>query len=130
MSITFTPRWAAILICDFERSYVEPEMCKVRRVIVLSSTQYNTWRAHAPGTCTVVPISATAPWGDDPRSVFIPRGSYGSLTCDVWAKCAAVSTVSNARLSRVRLGSRYLGEYASQADMVRIQTAARLALSL
>lgn len=130
MSINFTPRWAAILICDFERAYIAPEMRKIRRVIVLSSTQFNTWSAVDHGTCSVVPLSCTPPRAGDRRSILIPQGIYKSLTRDVWAKCGMVSTVSNDRLSRVRIGQRYMGEYVSKADMLPIQAASRLALGL
>lgn len=128
--INFTPRWGAILICNFECAHIPPEMRKIRRVIVLSSTQHNTWSALNPGTCTVVPLSSTVPWSRDLRAVLIPRGTYPSLTRDVWAKCGMVQTISNARLSRVRIGQRYLKDFATQADMARVQDATRFALDL
>jgi uncharacterized protein YifN (PemK superfamily) len=130
MPITFTPRRSAILMCNFERSFVPPEMRKRRRVIVISPTAHNRWTANNPGTCTVVPLSATAPYNADPRNVLIPIGRYASLTADVWSKCGMIATVSNSRLDRVLTRGTRQGEYANVTDMAAIEAAIAAALDL
>ncbi len=130
MPINFTPRRSAILMCDFEMAFVPPEMRKVRRVVVLSPTAHNTWMAYDPGTCTVVPLSATPPRGIDGRSVAIPGNRYVSVSVPVWAKCGMIATVSNARLDRVLVRGRYQREYVNPSDMAAIEDGIRAALDL
>lgn len=134
MPINFTPRRSAILMCDFDMAYVPPEMRKVRRVVILSPTAQNKWTSADPGLSTVVPLSATAPRGSDPRSVLIPAGTYSSLTIDVWAKCGMIDTVSNSRLDRVKKRERgqllYLNDRMTAADMASIEVAIRAALDM
>ncbi|WP_366125084.1 type II toxin-antitoxin system PemK/MazF family toxin [uncultured Desulfovibrio sp.] len=52
MAIKFTPDVGTILLCDFG-NVIEPEMCKKRPVVVLSSV--------SPWLCIVVPLSTTDP---------------------------------------------------------------------
>jgi len=130
MPINFTPRRSAILICNFEKAFVPPEMRKKRRVIVISPTRSNKWTPTDPGTCTVVPLSATPSYQHDPRNVPIPIGRYKSINKDVWAKCGMIATVSNARLDRVLAKGGRHGEYADPADMAAIEAAIENALDL
>ena len=52
----YHPKQGDILLCDFTRGFVAPEMLKVRKVIVISPAS-----THGRKLCTVVPISSTAP---------------------------------------------------------------------
>lgn len=56
MAITEHPKTGSIVICDFNTGFREPEMCKIRPVMVLSPKIAS--RHHL---CTVVTLSTTAP---------------------------------------------------------------------
>ncbi|WP_350029107.1 type II toxin-antitoxin system PemK/MazF family toxin, partial [Caballeronia sp. GAFFF1] len=45
-----------MLMCDFSRGFVPPEMVKKRAVVVISRSE-----THGRRLCTVVPLSTTAP---------------------------------------------------------------------
>ncbi len=102
-------------MCDF-RSNTEPEMVKVRRVVVVSS-------ADARQVMLVVPLSTTPP--RDVRPVHVKlRGRYAFLARDVWAKCELVTHVAQYRLDRVRYGERYLNGWETRmtrADLTAIR---------
>jgi len=57
MLIPFVPDAGDVLMCDFTTGFQEPEMTKVRRVVVLSPRS----RVKFPSTYLVVPISKTPP---------------------------------------------------------------------
>lgn len=93
----FTPKTGALLICDFERGFVPPEMVKRRPVVVISGADSH-WRR----LCTVIPLSTTEP---DP----VQRWHYELSRCPlpdaseftrVWAKCDMITTVSFDRLDK------------------------------
>lgn len=130
MPISFVPQRGQILICDFNMAYVPPEMRKKRRAVVVSPRSYNARHGQGPGRCVVVPFSATPPKYPKPSQVPFPVGRYQSLTVDTWAYCDAVMTVSHDRLDRVALGSRFLSEAISSADMARIEEGLRHAVGL
>jgi uncharacterized protein YifN (PemK superfamily) len=144
MAISFTPRRASILMCDFgpdpnePSTYplqmpplsVSPEMWKFRRVVVVSVDALNHRHGRAPGLCAVVPFSATAPGTMGRWDIFIPVGSYRSLTLNVWAKCAAILQVSHSRLDRPLAGRSYIAEQINPADFARIEGGMRAALGL
>lgn len=121
MAITFTPKRGAILMCDFDMSFVNPEMRKKRQVAVISIASNNHRHGALPGTCTVVPFSTVEPTTVDPDDIFFPVGSYWSLTADCWARCKLITTVSHARLDLVlRNGRRHPSEFLIDTDMVNI----------
>jgi uncharacterized protein YifN (PemK superfamily) len=144
MAITFTPRRGAILMCDFGPNAsgaatfpllkapvgMPPEIWKVRRAIVVSPDALNHRHAASPGMCIVVPLSATKPKTVGDHDVPITRGSYKSLTVDVWARCASVTAVSHGRLDRPFAGRRYISEYVAPTDMSRIEAGLRAALGM
>lgn len=130
MPITFAPRRGAILMCDFDMAGVPPEMRKVRRVVVASPTALNHRHARGPGVCSVVPFSATPPDTPGMHDVLFEPGAYRSLSVPVWAKCAALTLVSHARLDRPLAGRFYVSEYLSPADTARIEAGLRAALGL
>src|ERR1700730_19288920 len=74
---SFHPRKRTILICDFDRiGFVQPEMTKRRRVVVL--------RTFGP-IALIVPLSATVPRSIRPYHTFIEARPYASLTTSVVA---------------------------------------------
>ena len=134
MTITFAPDRGSILICDFDRATVPPEMAKVRRVVVVSPTTRNHRHGIGPGLALVVPFSATAPHTIEPCDVSIPAGAYRSLTMLVWAKCGAVTLVSHDRLDRVRIyrsgKPAFIVERLTGTDLMRVEAGLRYALGL
>jgi uncharacterized protein YifN (PemK superfamily) len=124
MPIRFVPNRGLILICDFDKARVHPEMNKRRRVVVVSPRSYNRRHGQGPGRCLVVPFSASKPQVLSPTVVLFPTGAYRSLTKDSWAICDAIMAVSHDRLDRVWAGpGRSLNETISDADMQRLQVA-------
>lgn len=73
-------------------------MVKTRPVVVLSGK--------GVGTCTVIPLSTTAPQPSEAWHHLMSEDSLPeSLQAEAhWAKCDMISTVSFARLDRVRNG--------------------------
>lgn len=131
MTINFTPRRGAILMCNFDMANVPPEMRKVRRVVVVSPTEANHRHGIGPGVCLVVPLSATPPRLGGVVDVPIPAGRYRCLSkVDVWAKCGSVTLVSHARLSRPKIGQTYPSDYLSREDMARVEAGLLAALGL
>lgn len=125
MPITFVPQRGQILMCDFDMARVPPEMRKVRRAVVVSRRAYNRRHGSRPGTCTVVPISASQPQDGLPSDVSLAPGIYRSLQVPTWAICSHIDTVSHDRLDRVAYRSGFLSEHMSPADMARIEAALR-----
>ncbi|MHA6690060.1 type II toxin-antitoxin system PemK/MazF family toxin [Devosia sp. A449] len=123
--IQFTPERRQILLCDYNMAGVDPEMRKVRRVVVVSPRSYN--RA---GRCVVVPFSATQPRSLEPSHVPFADGVYRALTIATWAICDTVSHVSFTRLDRVKSGQTYLREFLSRDDMARVEQGLGHALGL
>lgn len=100
------PKQGEILVCDFTRGFVAPEMQKVRKVVVISPTA-----THKRRLCTVLPISATQPeheeeWHYLLKKNPLPSDGYRQL----WVKCDMIYTVSFDRLdkphSKTRNGGR------------------------
>lgn len=91
-----------MLLCDFTRGFVAPEMLKVRKVIVISPAS-----THSRKLCTVVPISSTAPeverdWHYLLRTNPLPSDGYKQL----WAKCDMLYTVSFERMDKLHRKTR------------------------
>lgn len=121
MAITFSPKRGAILMCDFDMSFVEPEMRKKRQVAVISIASNNYRHGALPGTCTIIPFSTVEPKTVDPDDIFFPLGSYWSLTVPCWARCKLITTVSHARLDLVlRNGRRHPSEFLRSEHMDEI----------
>lgn len=144
MGITFTPRRGGILMCEFGPDPlnpetfplrqapvgVSPELWKFRQVVVVSPEALNHKHGTGPGVCLVVPFSATPPRSEDPWDVPFATGTYASLRKTSWAKCAAVTLVSHARLDRVIAGRGYRGEFLTPMDMARVEAGIRAAMAL
>jgi uncharacterized protein YifN (PemK superfamily) len=85
MPISFSPDRGSILICDFDRAGISPEMTKTRRVVVVSPTARNHRHGKGPGLALVVPLSTTAPLTVEACDVLIPAGAYRTISQSVWA---------------------------------------------
>lgn len=100
ITLKFQPKRMAILICDF-RGFVEPEMIKMRPVVVL--------RAHKRNgkLVTIVPLSTTRPTHLEDFHVELPFCPLPGVLSStrVWAKCDMIYTVSIDRLAKYRFQS-------------------------
>lgn len=105
MALPFQPRAGAVVRCDF-RGMIEPEMLKMRDVVVLAQHKQNA------RLVTVVPLSASAPGRIQPYHYELPKDPRpdGNSMHPIWAKCDMVYTVSLERLemhyTRTRRGGR------------------------
>lgn len=131
MAITFAPKRGAILMCDFELAYISPEMRKSRQVAVVSVLSNNQRHGLAPGTATVIPFTTVVPKTPGADDLFIPAGTYWSLTKDSWARCKMVTTVSHARLDLIlRNNRRHPTEFLSEKHLQELAQGLAFALGL
>lgn len=98
--LPYHPKSGEVLRCDY-CNLVEPEMAKVRWVVVLSPKFLNR-----PNLCTVIPLSTSAPRKVEKYHVQLendpaPNSTPGTI---VWAKCDMLMTVSFSRLSAFYVG--------------------------
>jgi len=119
MALLFQPKVGSVLMCDFDGS-VEPEMVKVRPVIVLARNRANN------KLVTVVPLSTTKPFVMENHHHEIsanPLPGKENLAC--WAKCDMVATVSITRLDRIKVrdakGRSYITPMLSAADFEAVR---------
>jgi mRNA interferase MazF len=108
MPITFWPHPGTVLLCDF-RGYEEPEMTKLRPVVVVSPQV-------ARPVVLIVPLSQTQPRSVQrihvrlsKRYAFLSRG-------DVWAKCDLLAHAGRARLDRLHHDRRFVRGTVSRLD--------------
>ena len=117
MSLPCQPSVGEVVRCDF-RGMVEPEMVKVRDVVVIAKHPHN------PRLVTVVPLSATQPRKQESYHHELPQDPRpdGDALRPIWAKCDMLYTVSTERLSRhhtrTRRGGRQWVKVALSADDV------------
>lgn len=94
MAIQYAPKIGSILICDYRKGFIVPEMVKRRPVVVVACTSYRL--------CIVVPLSTSSPTIEESyhRKIILerPLPSPFNRTNEVWAKCDMISTVSYDRL--------------------------------
>jgi mRNA interferase MazF len=102
MSIDFFPRAGQILVCDFS-GFREPEMCKIRPIIVVSRRL--PFRSEI---VTVIPISTTAPHREMPFVVRLSKNYHPEEADDLpcWAKCDMVMNIGRFRLNGFKVGRR------------------------
>ena len=126
MPIQFVPKQGMVLMCDF-RGSVDPEMNKVRHVLVISP---NRRRGH--GLCTIVPFSTVAPNPVEKYHFRIPANKYTFFKkdTDVWAKADMISAVSLGRLDRVIDQGKHCTPYLQPLDFESIQLGALNSLGL
>lgn len=105
MALPFQPRVGSVIRCDF-RGMIEPEMLKMRNVVVIAKHPRN------PRLVTVVPLSASQPTRPEPYHYELPKDPRpnGDSMHPIWAKCDMIYTVSLERLemhyTRTRRGGR------------------------
>lgn len=122
MPINFHPKPAQVLICNFNTGFVPPEMVKARRVIVLSPYQFNK-----RGICTILPLSTTKPNKIEDFHFVIGAGKYSFLSKDkdIWVKADMITTISIARLDRIRVGNSFLSPSVNAEDFKEIRRCVR-----
>ena len=99
MAITFYPKAGTILLCDFSKGFVPPEIVKLRPVVVVSPNHRNNSELY-----TVVPLSKTAPKTIRPCHLKLTNNPISSEDgADSWAKCDLVMTVARTRLDRFKM---------------------------
>lgn len=95
---TYFPKTGQVLTCDFCTGFVEPEMVKIRPVIVVSPNS-----SHGRRLCTIVPLSTTPPnpvkaWHLELANLKVPGWTRsGEIN---WAKCDMLTTVGFDRLDK------------------------------
>lgn len=115
------PKTGQVLMCDFSRGFVEPEMVKKRAVVVISRTV-----THGRRLCTVVPLSTTAPNPIEAWHVRLARDPLpnANQSVVVWAKCDMLYTVSFDRLDRPHVketgGRVYHSIYLGATDLAAV----------
>ncbi len=121
MPLYYHPKQGDVLLCDFTRGFVAPEMLKVRKVIVISPIA-----SHRRRLCSIVPISSTPPetWQDWHHLLRTnPLPSDGDK--ELWVKCDMIYTVSFDRLDKLhrktrRSGREYFVPRLNSSDMVGV----------
>jgi uncharacterized protein YifN (PemK superfamily) len=130
--LQFQPRLRAVVTCDYT-GFVEPEMVKIRSVVVLAKSRTSN------RLLTVVPLSTTPPGKLLPCHHRLSHNPHPDENPDleVWAKCDMVYTVSLARVNFYKTKSRRGGRaiYHSTLsiapdDYLAIQRGVRFALGL
>ncbi|TCP10894.1 uncharacterized protein YifN (PemK superfamily) [Crenobacter luteus] len=126
----FYPKRGHVLLCDFSRGFVAPEMLKRRPVVVISPSA-----THGRKLCTVIPLSTTAPDPVMPWHYPLQRNPNPLETqpVQVWAKCDMLYTVAFERLDKfhrkTRNGREYLSPSMSAEDFAGVLTGVRAYLS-
>jgi uncharacterized protein YifN (PemK superfamily) len=113
MALSVYPKAGMVVACNFH-GYVEPEMIKVRPVVVISPNHLRR-----PGLCTIIPLSTTAPDPIEPYHYKLAASPFPHEPELAWAKCDMVATVSVLRLDRVKLGRGKYQIYYVSMDTVR-----------
>ncbi|OUJ14348.1 type II toxin-antitoxin system PemK/MazF family toxin [Acetobacter sp. DsW_063] len=102
MAIEKAPNLGQVLLCDFSDGFKEPEMIKLRPVVVISPPI--SWR---PGLTTVVALSTTPPDPKRPYHCLLrlnPKPPAPWDVEDVWVKADLIMTVGFHRLNLIRDG--------------------------
>ncbi len=127
----FFPKPGQVLLCDFNRGFVPPEMVKSRPCVVVSAA-----RTHGRRLCCVVPLSTTAPNSVHGLAHRLPQNPCPdfSAAVAVWAKCDMLYTVSFERLNKLhkktRKGRVYYVPTIEAMDLVAIRACIRAYLEL
>ena len=114
MPITFVPKRAQVLMCDFESDgFVRPEMEKVRHCVVISPRYRRQY-----GTCLIVPFSTQRPREVCPYHFVIPANKYRFFKphTEIWAKANMLTHVGFSRLDRVIEDGLYCERCLDSAD--------------
>ncbi|WP_335954434.1 type II toxin-antitoxin system PemK/MazF family toxin [Acinetobacter guillouiae] len=93
MALYIQPEIGSIVICDF-KGYIEPEIIKVRPVVVIAKHPHNS------KLITVVPLSTTKP---QELANFHFEMISPIDRKKVWAKCDLIYSVSTDRLNKIKV---------------------------
>jgi uncharacterized protein YifN (PemK superfamily) len=101
MPLEFHPKAGTVVICDFQRGFVPPEMVKRRPAVVVSPPI-----AARKGLCTVVPLSTGIPHEKMPYQVESPDLKLPSPwdRGPNWVKADMIYAVSLSRIDLIRRG--------------------------
>ncbi len=125
MAIQYPVEPGTILICDYSRGFVPPEMIKRRPVIVISPRMRT-----GKNVCVVVPLSTTSPKKVEKyhKKISInPTLPHPFDSTSQWVKCDMINTVSFDRLDLPRIkrdqyGKRkYLKVRIDEEDLIEIR---------
>jgi uncharacterized protein YifN (PemK superfamily) len=126
VGLSFVPAPGSIVICDFE-GYVQPEMVKVRRVVVVSPMRAFKYLTDA--TVIVVPLSEVEPRPTLPWHHRIPPGRYAGLrTC--WVKGDLIAHVGLGRLDRILHGRNWIIPILQVDDLFAVRSAVANAIEI
>lgn len=95
MALKFQPKAGDVVICNF-KGLIEPEMIKIRPVIVISK------HPHHPKLVTIIPLSTTEPKPLRDYHYAMPSNPLPDKQIQCWAKCDMIYTVSIERLDRYK----------------------------
>ncbi|MEN9671525.1 MAG: hypothetical protein RL018_1802 [Pseudomonadota bacterium] len=125
MALLYQPKPRSVVMCDFV-GFIQPEMVKVRPVVILSRHKHNR------NLVTVVPLSTTEPTKMEDHHHELstnPLPDKPHTSC--WAKCDMVATVSLVRLDRYQIGrNQYVVPEVSAIDFEAIRAGVASALHL
>ena len=127
MPLPFHPRAGQVLVCDFT-GFKEPEMVKVRPVIVISPRL-----PYRSDIAAIVPISLTAPRHNLPFCYRLSKNYHPNeddgLPC--WAKADLVLNIGTYRLSGFKVGRRkYEFPQLTAEDLISVRYAVLAGLGL
>ena len=102
MPIQFFPRAGQMFMCNFA-GFKEPEMCKVRPVVVISPRL-----PYRSEIVTIVPISLTPPTHNLPFVYKLSKNYHPEERDDLecWAKADMVMNIGRHRLDSFKIGRR------------------------
>lgn len=126
MALSSVPLPGTIVMCDFA-GYVEPEMVKQRRAVIVSVAR--VFRNRNDATVIVVPLSEVVPAIALPWHYGIPGGRYpGVRSC--WAKGDLVAHVGLLRLGRIFYRGGWITPVVEPFDLRAIRRAVGAAIGL
>jgi uncharacterized protein YifN (PemK superfamily) len=126
MPLSFVPGPGSIVICDFT-GYVQPEMVKKRRVVVLSPLRQ--FGSSHDVTVVVVPLSELEPKPLLPWHHAIASGRYAGVN-RCWAKGDLVAHVSLVRLDRVFYAGGWTVPVVDRFDLAALRRTVTSAIGL
>lgn len=127
MALLFHPRAGQVVVGDF-RDLSEPEMCKVRPVIVVSPKL-----PYRSDLVAIVPISLTAPRHQLPYCFKLSKNYHPDEADDLdcWAKADMVMNVATRRLNAFKVGRRkYVYPTLTPEDLLGVRRAVLAGLGL
>ena len=126
MPLMYYPSAGEILLCDYTTGFIEPEMVKLRPVLVVSPRLRRRAELVA-----VIPLSTTAPNNVEPHHCELTLAQPLPPPFDtqtMWAKCDMLATIALARLDRFKAGRRegkriYLSGHVDRHQLAAVRRA-------